>query len=122
MPLSIIMKLHFSLHDGKNTRKFQDAVENYISDNPAVWDSLVYFRCEGINNDDEYVMYDLAVRSRHSWQLATRVLLERGQLHQFCMDVSKEFKVQFDSPTSQLVFYYGGNLVDGAVKDFKKNL
>jgi hypothetical protein len=120
--VSIIMKLHISLHEGQNAHKFKDAVENYISDNPAVWDSLVYFRCEDINSDDEYVLYHLAVRSRHSWQVAARVLSERGRLHQFCTDLSKQMQVNFDSPTSRRVFYYGGKLIDGAVKDFKKNL
>ena len=120
--VSIIMKLHISLHDGNNAHMFKDAVENYISDNPAVWDSLVYLRCEDINSDDEYVMYHLAVRSRHSWQVAARILSERGRLHHFCTDLAKQLEVNFDSPTSRRVFYYGGNLVDGAVKDFKKNL
>jgi hypothetical protein len=120
--VSVMMKLHISLHDGHNAHMFKEALENYINDNPAVWDSLVYLRCEDINSDDEYVMYHLAVRSRQSWQVAARILSERGRLHQFCMDLAKQLKVNFDSPTSRRVFYYGGTLVDGAVKDFKKDL
>ncbi len=120
--MTILLKLHISMHDGQNVEKFKDGVENYICDNPAVWDSLIFFRCEDIDSDDEFVMYRLAVRSRHSWQVAARVLADRGRLHQCCTELSRKLGVNFDSPASRRVFYYGGNLVDGAVKDFKKNL
>lgn len=120
--VTIVLKLHISLHDGQNVEKFKDGLDNYISDNPEVWDSLVNFRCEEIDSDDEYVIYRIAVRSRHSWQVAARVLADRGRLHQFCTELAKKLGVNFDSPTARRVFYYGGSLVDGAVKDFKKNL
>jgi hypothetical protein len=120
--VSISMKLHISMHDGHNVDTFKDGLENYISDNPSVWDSLVYLMCEDIDPDDEYVMYRIGVRSRLNWQLATRILVDRGRLHQFCVELAKKMEVNFDSPTSRKVLYYGGNLVDGAVKDFKKNL
>ena len=120
--VDLLLKLHISIHTGQNVDKFKDGLENYVSDNPAVWDSLIYFRCEQIDSDDEYVVYHLAVRSCHSWQVAARVLADRGRLHRFCVELAKKLGVNFDSPTTRRVFYYGGNLVDGAVKDFKKNL
>lgn len=120
--VDLLLKLHISIHAGQNVEKFKDGLENYVSDNPAVWDSLIYFRCEQIDSDDEFVVYHLAVRSCHSWQVAARVLADRGRLHQFCIELAKTLEVHFDSPTARRVFYYGGNLVDGAVKDFKKNL
>lgn len=120
--VDIVLKLHISMHEGQNVDKFKDGLENYIADNPAVWDALVYLRCEQIDSDDESVMYRLAARSRLSWQVAARILADRGRLHQFCVEMAKELKVNFDSPTMRRVLYYGGNLVDGAVKDFKKNL
>ena len=120
--VDLLLKLHISIHSGQNVEKFKDGLENYISDNPAVWDVLIYFRCEQIDSDDESVVYHLAVRSCHSWQVAVRVLGDRGRLHQFCTELAKKLGVNFDSPTTRRVFYYGGNLVDGAVKDFKKNL
>lgn len=120
--VDILLKLHISIHSGQNVDKFKDGLENYVSDNPAVWDSLIYFRCEEIDSDEEYAVYHLAVRSCHNWQVAARVLADRGRLHQFCIELAKTLGVNFDSPTARRVFYYGGNLVDGAVKDFKKNL
>jgi small-conductance mechanosensitive channel len=120
--VTIVLKLHISMHDGRNVDKFKDGLENYISDNPSIWDSLVFLRCEDINSDDEYVLYRLGARSRISWQFAARIMADRGRLHQFCVELSKRMQVNFDSPTSRSVLYYGGNLVDGAVKDFKKNL
>lgn len=120
--VNIVLKLHISMHDGRNVDKFEDGLENYINDNPSVWDSLVFLRCEDINGDDEYVIYRLGARSRLSWQLAARIFADRGRLHQYCVELSKQLGVNFDSPTSRKVLYYGGNLVDGAIKDFKKNL
>jgi hypothetical protein len=67
----IPLKLHFSLllvvHDDLNVEKFK--VQNYISNNPEAFDGLGFFGCNDINSDDECVMYDLCVRSRHSWQV-----------------------------------------------------
>lgn len=122
----IPLKLHISLllvvHDDLNVEKFK--VQNYISNNPEAFDGLGFFGCNDINSDDECVMYDLCVRSRHSWQEAGRVLENRRRLFQYCIELSKETKVNFDSlaPRHVLYYSYGGNLVDGAIKDFKKNL
>jgi len=120
--VDILLKLHISMHEGENVEKFKDGLENYISDNPAIWDSLVYLRCEQVDSDDESVMYRLAARSRHNWQVSARIMEDRGRLHQFCVELAKKMKVNFDSPATRRVLYFGGNLVDGAVKDFKKNL
>lgn len=120
--VNIILKLHISLHDGQTLEKYKEGLDHFVSSHPTIWDTLVFFRCEDINADDEYVIYRLAVKSRYTWQVAARIMADRGSLHQFCVDLSKRLKVNFDSPTTRRVFYYGGNLVDGAVRDFKKNL
>jgi hypothetical protein len=77
----IPLKLHISLlvvvHDDLNVEKFKDGVQNYISNNLEAFDGLGFFGCNDINSDDEYVMYDLCVCSRHSWQEAGRVLEDR---------------------------------------------
>lgn len=118
----IALKLHISVQNGLNLEKFKDGLENYVSDNPAIWDMLIFLRCDDIDSDNEFVMCRLAVRSRHSWQVAARILEDRGRLFQFCTELSKEMEVNYDSPPPRRILYYGGNLVSGAVKDFKKDL
>lgn len=118
----IPLKLHISIQNDMNLERFKEGLENYVSDNPAIWDMLIFLRCDDIDSDNEFVMCRLAVRSRHSWQVAARILADRGRMFQFCSDLAKKLKVNFDSPAPRRVLYYGGNLVSGAVKDFKKDL
>jgi hypothetical protein len=110
------------MHEGRNVDLFREALENFILDNPSVWDSIVFFRCEEIDTDNEFVVYRLALRSRQSWQVSTRIFQDRARLHQFCTELAKKLDVAFDSPAPRRVLYYGGKLVDGAVKDYKKDL
>jgi hypothetical protein len=116
------MKLHMHVHDGRNVALMREALENYVLDNANVWESIVFFRCEEIDTDNEFVEYRLAVRSRHSWQIASRVLMDRAKLHQFTISLAQKMEVAFDSPQPRRILYYGGSLVEGAVEDYKKDL
>lgn len=118
----IPLKLHISLHDGLNVEKFKDGMQHYVNDNPEAFDGLAFFACNSIDSNAESVSYDLCVRSRHSWQEAGRVLEDRGRLFQYSIELAKEMKVNFDAPASQQVLYYGGELKDGGIKDYKRNL
>jgi hypothetical protein len=118
----VVLKLHIKLHEGRNVDLMREALENYVIDNANVWESVVFFRCEEIDVDNEFVMYRLAVRSRYSWQLCARILGDRAKLHQFTISLEKKLGVAFDSPDQRRVLYYGGSLVDGAVQDCKKDL
>jgi small-conductance mechanosensitive channel len=118
----LFLKLHINLHKDKNLDLFREALENFVLDYPNVWDSIVFLRCEEIDKDNEFVMYRLAIRSRQSWQVCTRVLQERARLHQFCIELATKLEVSFDSAPARRVLYYGGNLVDGHVKEYKKDL
>jgi small-conductance mechanosensitive channel len=118
----LLLKLHISLHEDNNLDLFREALENYARDNPNIWESIVFFRCEEIDSDNEFVTYDFAVRSRQSWQVSPRVLQDRARLHQFCVELAAKLNVKFDSPDPRRVLYYGGSLVEGAVKDYKKDL
>jgi hypothetical protein len=120
--VQLLLKLHIYLHEGRNLELFREALENYARDNPNIWEAILFFRCEEIDSDNEFVAYRLAVRSRQSWQASPRVLQDRARLHQFCVELATKLKVTFDSPNPRRVLYYGGNLVEGAVKDYKKDL
>eukprot|EP00980_Cylindrotheca_fusiformis_P002338 scaffold543_cov119-Cylindrotheca_fusiformis.AAC.5 len=118
----IPLKLHISVQTNRKFERFKDGLENYVSDNPAIWDMLIFLRCDDIDSDNEFVMCRLAVRSRHSWQVAARVLADRGRLFQFCIELAKRLEVNFESPNPRSILYYGGTLVNGAVQEFKKDL
>lgn len=116
------MKLHISLHKKDNLKSFTTALENYVTENPRVWDAIGFFRCESIDTDDESVMYKLAIRSRHSWQIAPRILLDKAELWKFMAATAEKLGVRYDAQISRRVLYYGGALAEGGVSDFKKNL
>jgi hypothetical protein len=60
--------------------------------------------------------------TRLHYKVSTRILQDRARLHQFCIELGNELDVTFCSPSSRQVIYYGGKLVDGAVKEYKKDL
>eukprot|EP00539_Tryblionella_compressa_P021490 CAMPEP_0178893562 /NCGR_PEP_ID=MMETSP0747-20121128/20096_1 /TAXON_ID=913974 /ORGANISM="Nitzschia punctata, Strain CCMP561" /LENGTH=149 /DNA_ID=CAMNT_0020563597 /DNA_START=57 /DNA_END=506 /DNA_ORIENTATION=+ len=53
--------------------RYKEGVEAHIHEMPNIWDSIFFFRCEDIDPDKEEVTYRLAVRSRYTWQLSSRV-------------------------------------------------
>jgi small-conductance mechanosensitive channel len=53
----LILKLHIHLHDEQNLEKFKAALENYVADNPRLWELMAFFRCEEIDTDGEFVVY-----------------------------------------------------------------
>eukprot|EP00980_Cylindrotheca_fusiformis_P002337 scaffold543_cov119-Cylindrotheca_fusiformis.AAC.4 len=116
------LTMHISMHDGLNVEKFKDGLQHFVNDNPEAFDGLAFFALNTLNPNLESVIYDLCVRSRHSWQEAGRVLEDRGRLFQYSMELAKEMNVYYDAPATQQVLYYGGELKDGGVKDYKKNL
>ena len=118
----LFLKLHLRFHDDDSAERFRNAVDNYVHDNPEEWDSVVYFRCEEIDTDNEFVLYRLMVRSRHSWQVAPRVLQNRAGLRHFTVQLARKMKVQWESATPRSVTYYGGTLIAGGVTDYKTNL
>jgi hypothetical protein len=113
----IVLKLHISVQKEQNLEKFKEALENYVSDNPAIWDMLIFLRCDDVDSDNEFVMCRVAVRSRHSWQVAARILEDRGRMFLFCIELSKKMKVNYETPPPTRILYHGGNFVSGAIKD-----
>lgn len=48
--------------------------------------------------------------------------MSRADLRRFTVDLAAKMKVQYDSAAPRRILYYGGNLDEGAVTDYKKNL
>eukprot|EP00536_Pseudo-nitzschia_multiseries_P006518 jgi/Psemu1/255455/estExt_Genewise1Plus.C_1390082 len=121
--VSIVLHFHLSCLDEESTiNMFRVGVEEFIRENRNTWDSLFFFRCESIDSNNEQVVYRLAVRSIHTWQVSNRVYKDRGELFQFCIGLSFKLKIKYDAPNARRIMYYGGALDHGAVKDYKRHL
>ena len=56
----LLLKLHINLHDEQNLALFKEALENYVADNPRLWELMAFFRCEEIDTDNEFVVYKVS--------------------------------------------------------------
>mmetsp|Transcript_3675 Transcript_3675/g.7531 ORF Transcript_3675/g.7531 Transcript_3675/m.7531 type:complete len:894 (-) Transcript_3675:382-3063(-) len=118
--VSILLHFHMSVHEGSKTiEMFREGVNEYVRGNQNNWDSIIYFRCESIDPNNEEVVYRLSVRSIHSWQVSTRVYRNRGGLQRFCTALSFKLNINYDSPNTRSIMYYGGSLENGKVQDYK---
>jgi hypothetical protein len=117
-----LLKFHISCHQGRVLQEYKEAVENYVQENPNIWDSVLFFRLEDIDSNNEVVTYRLAVRSRYTWQICNRVFQSQAELHKFCIALSFRLGINYDSPNPRTIMYYGGSLVDGGVQDYKVNV
>lgn len=118
--VSILLHFHMSVHEGPKTiEMFREGVDEYVRGNQNNWDSIFFFRCESIDSNNEKVVYRLSVRSIHSWQVSNRVYRHRGELRQFCTALSFKLHINYDSPNTRSIMYFGGSLENGAVQDYK---
>ncbi|KAG7359815.1 hypothetical protein IV203_034913 [Nitzschia inconspicua] len=117
-----LLKFHISCHQGHVLQEFKDKVESYVQATPNVWDSVLFFRLEDIDANNEVVTYRLAVRSRFTWQISNRVFQGQADLHKFCITLSFRLGINYDSPNPRTIMYFGGSLVDGGVQDYKANV
>eukprot|EP00537_Pseudo-nitzschia_pungens_P010899 CAMPEP_0172391710 /NCGR_PEP_ID=MMETSP1061-20121228/8053_1 /TAXON_ID=37318 /ORGANISM="Pseudo-nitzschia pungens, Strain cf. pungens" /LENGTH=1098 /DNA_ID=CAMNT_0013122399 /DNA_START=125 /DNA_END=3421 /DNA_ORIENTATION=- len=121
--VSVLLNFHMSCHDDTRTMDaFREGVEQYIREDRNTWDSIFFFRCESVEPSNEKVVYRLAVRSIHNWQVSNRVYMHRGELFQFCVSLSYKLKIHYDGTNVRRILYYGGSLDNGGVKDYKTHL
>lgn len=114
--------VHIAVLEGGKLAKFQAGLHKYVSDNPRIWDSLVFCRQDSVDADMEQVNFTLAFRHRNSWQDAGRILLNRGELLRFIYATCKQLGISYDTPPNRRLLYYGGVLEQGQVQDYKINL
>jgi len=77
---------------------FRDAVDHFIQDRPRIWDSIMFFRCENINQDLELMEYTLRIRHTKPWQDAASILMNKAELLKFCFETGKKLEINYDSP------------------------
>lgn len=117
-----LLKFHISCHQGRILQEYKEAVDSYVQEIPNIWDSILFFRLEDIDANNEVVTYHLAVRSRFTWQISNRVFQSQADLHKFCIALSFKLGINYDAPNPRTILYYGGTLVDGGVQDYKANV
>ena len=81
---------------------FRAAVEKYVKDNPRVWSSMVAFFIVKIDPDAESTEYLLRFQHQKSWQEISTILLNRGELLQFCLTLMLKLDIAYDSPKSRI--------------------
>ena len=86
----------------KQIQLFRTALERYVKDNPRVWSSVVVFLIINIDPDTEVAEYRLRVQHQKSWQEMGSVLINQGELLQFCMTLMTKLGVGYDSPKSRV--------------------
>ena len=81
---------------------FRAAVEKYVKDNPRVWSSFLFLIIVKIDPDAESVEYTMRFQHQKSWQEITTILLNRGELLQFCLTLMLKLDIAYDSPKSRI--------------------
>jgi small-conductance mechanosensitive channel len=77
---------------------FRDTVESFVQDRPRIWDSILFFRCESINQDLGMMEYSLRIRHTTSWQDCASILMNKSEVLKFGFETGKKLKINYDSP------------------------
>lgn len=77
---------------------FRDAVDSFVQDRPRIWDSILFFRCESINQDLGLTEYSLRLRHTKSWQDCASILMNKSEVLKFCFETGKKLEINYDSP------------------------
>jgi small-conductance mechanosensitive channel len=77
---------------------FRETIKGFIQDRPRIWESMLFFRCESINQDLELMEYSLRIRHTKPWQDAASILANKGELLKFCFETGKKLEINYDSP------------------------
>jgi hypothetical protein len=77
---------------------FSETIEGFIQDRPRMWDTMIFFTCDSINQDLELMVYGLRVRHTKSWQDAASIMANKAELLKFCFETGKKLGINYDSP------------------------
>lgn len=112
----IKLKLSAAILDGDKVQLFQKSLEDYVNENPRIWNSLLVFRHDHFGNlqgpwstnnvfdaDYRFVVFTLAFQHRVSWQYAARIMANRSDLMRHIYDICLEMGVQYDNMAPQSI-------------------
>ena len=97
------MKFSIAILQDDKLKRFRDALEHYIGENPRIWDSLEYCRHDFFHPDvtESYVFFTIAFKHRQSWQSASRINLHRADLLRYIYDLGQNLEIQYNTPPSR---------------------
>lgn len=77
---------------------FRSALEQFIKDRPREWLSLCGFRATVVEADQGYIEYIVILQHRESWQNFIPLYTSKAAVSSFCLELSKQMEMRFQSP------------------------
>lgn len=101
----VVLELKFSILilEGDKLKAFREALEKYVTENPRIWDSLLFCRHDFFHPDvtEEFVFFTIAFKHRQSWQSAARININRADLLRYIFELGKKLEIQYNTPPSR---------------------
>jgi hypothetical protein len=79
---------------------FQRAIQDFVRENPRIWETLLFFRFDVIDADLQKVTCRMALRHRNSWQDGGRILRDRGDFLRFLHRLGEKLGINLNSSSS----------------------
>mmetsp|Transcript_3221 Transcript_3221/g.6621 ORF Transcript_3221/g.6621 Transcript_3221/m.6621 type:complete len:542 (-) Transcript_3221:60-1685(-) len=97
--------------------KFKASVEKYVEDRPQEWVGILLFRTVMIQAQQNYVEYTFVVKHQSIWQDIGTILVSRGQISSFMVEIQKQLGCYYEAPPVGVEV----NMMDAAAKRAKKD-
>lgn len=78
---------------------FRAAVEQFLKERPREWLAFGGFRPTEVAQDRGFTNYVIIAQHRNSWQHLGGILTSKADLVKFCMEISKQLKMTYTSPS-----------------------
>ena len=105
------LKLNLKILQGDNLKILTEEIQQYVRDNPRIWESMLFIRKDHIGGiletpgvlgltdaDCRFVLFSLCFQHRLSWQSSMRIMLTRGDLFDHIYNVCEKLVVKYDTP------------------------
>lgn len=97
---------------------FREAVEKFVEDRPRLWEQIVFFRCDKIDQNVELMEFTLRVQHRKSWQDAGSITMNQSELRKFCFEMGKKLDINYNRfPPPQRVFTWYESVKDASLNE-----
>jgi len=102
----ITLTLQFQVSaTGDQLELFREAVDKFVEDRPRLWEQVVFFRCDKIDQNIELIECTLRVQHRKAWQDAGSIMMNQSELLKFCYEMGKKLDINYNRfPPPQRVF------------------
>ncbi|KAL7557214.1 hypothetical protein ACA910_001282 [Epithemia clementina (nom. ined.)] len=77
---------------------FKEAVQKFIEERPQEWAQMVAFRTSRVEPEQNFVEYVAVLQHRLSWQNLGVVLVSKGDVDKFCVELMKQMGCHYKAP------------------------